>query len=107
MYFYLLFCNLWIKLDNGEQFDEINVKDAIYRISSAWANVKTKTIENCFRKCGFIIKSEVAEVEENIDENNEFLGIDLLFKEKFKLNLSIFEYARVDDSLIPICIIFL
>lgn len=46
---------------------KINVLDAMWMASKAWANVTEKTIENCFKKSGF--KRQNQEDEERVEED--------------------------------------
>ncbi|KAK9886321.1 hypothetical protein WA026_015831 [Henosepilachna vigintioctopunctata] len=45
----------------------INMLDAMWMASKAWNNVTEKTIENCFKKCGF--KRQYQEGEERVEED--------------------------------------
>jgi hypothetical protein len=67
--------------------------EAIDLIDKAWTCVTSRTIANCYRHCGY---SKNQQTELTV-ENDEFLGLDRLFFEKF--SFSFYAYAKVDNNL--------
>ena len=43
---------------------ELALLDALYALKAAWQDVKPSTIQNCFRKTGFVIEEQPSIVEE-------------------------------------------
>lgn len=51
---------------------QINLLKALHFLRRAWEEVKTETIERCFRKAGFVLGEDISSVINEEDEiNNE------------------------------------
>ncbi|CAF0982262.1 unnamed protein product [Brachionus calyciflorus] len=80
-------------LEYGSTPNEINIKDAIFKIKSAWGQVSAITVSNCFQKAGFGIykPSETVQDEENCDFIRRYIEY-----QNFDLNQ--FAYVRIDED---------
>ena len=63
-------------LDGGKPMPKISVLDALFMVKSAWTNVTTNTMVNCFRKAG-ISKSTQLEAEHDLDDPFSSLAASL------------------------------
>ena len=67
-------------VDRGEAFDlfKPSLLDAVKLIKSSWNKVEPATIQNCFRKAGFVINDQETE-EDTVDTTSGIL--ERLYKE--------------------------
>lgn len=84
----------------------INLLDAIRFSDKSWRNVTARTIQNCFKTCGFEIKSATDNEAEESDANNEGIieGIDAdQWKEIVcEPDFCFDDYVNIDDG-VAIC----
>jgi hypothetical protein len=81
----------------------IDLFDAINFLDSSWNDVSLNTIQNCFKKSGFIISNSdnnsVSDIEEDLNEDINNLWQEL--GQNLDLgNTSFEEFVNCDDSLI-------
>ncbi|KAK7576659.1 hypothetical protein V9T40_012945 [Parthenolecanium corni] len=72
-----------------------NVLDALHYITASWQDVSAKTIQNCFKKAGFV-KTNVLLTEDNAGlPHFQYEG----FEELETRGINLDEYVHVDDNL--------
>ena len=54
-------------IDKGTEGFAVSLLDAVQMVTSSWKEVAPITIENCFKKAGFVIPSEVVDSEDIMD----------------------------------------
>ena len=54
-------------IDKGTEGFAVNLLDAVQMVTSSWKEVAPITIENCFKKAGFVIPTEVDDSEDIMD----------------------------------------
>ncbi|KAK7601293.1 hypothetical protein V9T40_008734 [Parthenolecanium corni] len=83
------------EIDHPELAKPLNVLDALHYITASWQDVSVKTVQNCFKKAGFV-KTNVLLTEDDAGlPHFQFEGIEEL--EARGINLD--EYLHVDDNL--------
>jgi hypothetical protein len=86
---------LLVAYENKEDL-KIDLKDAILLLHSSWKELKSSTVKNCFKKCGFNTESQNDETEDNdLEENTNWENL----ASHLELNLSFTDYITMDDNL--------
>jgi len=65
-----------LALELKKSFEQISVLDAIHKVCTAWGEVTTNTIVNCFQKAGFLPKDNAVEnndIETSIEDEDDIL----------------------------------
>ncbi|KAL7079554.1 hypothetical protein ACQ4LE_001427 [Meloidogyne hapla] len=80
---------------------QINLLKALHFLRRAWEEVKTETIERCFRKAGFVLGEDISSVINEEDEiNNELNSLWTEYNEKEAMEGDLAEYLAVDQDVV-------
>jgi hypothetical protein len=87
--------------DSGNEIDSksISLFESIFLMHSAWNEVKTSTVINCFIKCGFD-KNVCGIMSEDTDTEEDFNEYWDLARSTMSLDISFDEFIEFDDQLI-------
>ncbi|KAI1705545.1 DDE superfamily endonuclease domain-containing protein [Ditylenchus destructor] len=82
-------------IDNNVRF-EFNLLNALHLLRRSWNAVKPETIQNCFRKAGFLQAEEI----ENTQEDEELNHLWIEFQDKCGFTgAGLFDYIDMDRNL--------
>lgn len=84
-------------VSGGRDSKKLNVLEAINIISEAWAQVKSKTVKNCFVKAGFL--DSHSENDENDDDDDDTVILDEEEWKSLQTGISFEEYVKCDDEI--------